>query len=150
MIFILLIAGACALDLYFKNRVEKMPKTSLPRKTAGGLITVCRSHNSGLIMRLGEKNPKLVKLVSAAGGLLCLLFYLPQFLKAGNTLMKLSGSLLLGGAASNLIDHFQRGYVVDYLQLPLRPIRRIAFNLGDLCIFAGWLLTLLSCLGREN
>ena len=152
MIFILLIAGVCTLDIFLKNKVEEMPKDALPREIAGGRLTICRSHNSGLMMRLGEGRPLFVKLASAVGGLLCLLVYAPQFLKEGNHLIKLGGSLLLGGAASNLYDHFKRGYVVDYIKFPLQPIRKIAFNLGDLCIFAGWLLTFLSCLlpGRDS
>ncbi len=59
-------------------------------------------------------------------------------------------SLLLAGAAGNLIDRlvrdpgFARGAVVDFLQLPSWPI----FNLADICIVsAAVLLVLLSFRG---
>ena len=48
-------------------------------------------------------------------------------------LVWLPTGLLLGGAAGNLIDRVQRGYVTDFVDLPLWP----AFNVADVCITVG-------------
>ncbi len=61
---------------------------------------------------------------------------------------KLGLSLITGGAFSNLADRWKHGYVVDYLQFSLRPIRRLVFNLGDLFVILGAVMTLFS--GKEK
>jgi signal peptidase II len=48
-------------------------------------------------------------------------------------LVWLPTGLLLGGAAGNLIDRLDRGYVTDFIDLPAWP----AFNLADTCITVG-------------
>ena len=48
-------------------------------------------------------------------------------------LVWLPTGLLLGGAAGNLIDRVDRGYVTDFIDLPAWP----AFNLADVCITLG-------------
>jgi signal peptidase II len=48
-------------------------------------------------------------------------------------LVWLPTGLLLGGAAGNLIDRLDRGYVTDFIDIPLWP----AFNLADMCITFG-------------
>ena len=48
-------------------------------------------------------------------------------------LVWLPTGLLLGGAAGNLIDRLDRGYVTDFIDIPLWP----AFNLADTFITFG-------------
>ncbi|MEA2134926.1 MAG: signal peptidase [Solirubrobacteraceae bacterium] len=48
-------------------------------------------------------------------------------------LVWLPTGLLLGGAAGNLIDRLNQGYVTDFIDLPLWP----SFNLADACITIG-------------
>ena len=50
---------------------------------------------------------------------------------------KLGASFLLGGAASNLYDRLNRGYVVDYFSIRCKYLEKVVFNLGDFFIFAG-------------
>jgi signal peptidase II len=46
----------------------------------------------------------------------------------------------LGGAASNLLDHFWRGAVLDYVDLPMWPV----FNLADAGIVSGVLVVFIA------
>ena len=57
----------------------------------------------------------------------------------------LGTGLMLGGGASNLRERLAEGRVCDYLQFPRAPgpWNRYAFNLADLCVFAGGALCLL-------
>ena len=68
--------------------------------------------------------------------------------RKGNALEKLSFSLVLGGAISNVYDRFVRKYVVDYVgfRSKWKKISDITFNLGDFGIFAGALGIILSAL----
>ena len=59
---------------------------------------------------------------------------------------KLGASFLLGGAASNLYDRLNRGYVVDYIRFPncrIKKIRHIIFNIADFFLFMGAALSVL-------
>ena len=58
------------------------------------------------------------------------------------------------GSASNLIDRFTRGYVVDYFSfnkfVPKR-IKETVFNIGDICILIGVVIgTIFSIIKKEN
>ena len=55
-------------------------------------------------------------------------------------------TLVLGGAAGNLIDRVRLGYVVDFLQLPLWPV----FNVADSAITIGVGLLLLQSFRRQE
>ena len=89
-----------------------------------------------------KEKPKTVKIVHTAVlvlfGLLCIL---SGYFKKGNELTAFGLSLILGGGASNLYDRWKKGYVTDYLGLPIA--KKLVFNLSDLCIFAGTAIALI-------
>ena len=88
--------------------------------------------------------------VTEAAAALGILFFWDQLLwkEPGRKLAKLGTSLMLGGAVGNTYDRFKRGYVVDYLSLKTknRKLSDITFNLSDLALFAGAVLTVWSSL----
>ena len=51
--------------------------------------------------------------------------------------------LVLGGAAGNLIDRLQLGYVIDFIALPVWPV----FNVADSAITIGVFILLLAQVG---
>ena len=36
-----------------------------------------------------------------------------------------------------IVDRLKRGYVVDYFSIRFKKLKKIVFNLGDICIFLG-------------
>jgi signal peptidase II len=52
-------------------------------------------------------------------------------------------SLIWSGGVSNLIDRLARGYVVDFLNVGVGPLRTGIFNVADLAITCGVALVLL-------
>ena len=152
MFHLLLGTGVFLADQAAKAHVEAQPDGQLPKELLDGRATLCRSHNQGLMLNLLEDKPQAAAWLSSGAGILALLKFLPLLLcrRPGRRLEKLGGALILGGAASNILDHWRRGYVVDYLKFPLKPIARIAFNLGDLAIFAGCLLAALGAPGESR
>ena len=108
-------------------------------KTGCSLILV---HNKGFAGSKMKGKPQLVKAVHTAilvsFGVLCVLF---GYFKKGNEWTAFGISLILGGGASNLYDRFKKGYVTDYLGLPVA--KKLVFNFSDLCIFAGALIVMM-------
>ena len=135
MFFILCIAVIFALDLTIKNKIESEDAASFPKKRFG--LTIKRLHNHGLMLNFLENKPRLARLLSLFAFLLAFLVCLPYGWKKGSAFFQAALGILLGGALSNLYDHFKRGYVVDYVSLPIPGIRHIVFNLSDFCIFFG-------------
>jgi len=64
-------------------------------------------------------------------------------LKAHETLMAVSLSLVLGGAIGNLIDRLAYGYVIDFLDVYVQTWHWPAFNVADSAISLGVVLMLL-------
>ena len=51
---------------------------------------------------------------------------------------------MTAGALSNLFDRVKRGYVVDYFSFQLGWLKKVVFNIGDICIFLGTFLLAVS------
>lgn len=139
MEFLGLMAGLFGLDIFLKGKIEAEEETDFPRDMQGtdGRIKLYRNHNDGFCFGFLKKNSELVKLVplaftSAAAGIF--LWLLPQ---KGNGIRKLGFSMVVAGAVSNLFDRFTRGYVVDYFSFQVGILKKVVFNIGDLCIFIG-------------
>lgn len=58
-------------------------------------------------------------------------------LKPGQYLLGLSLSLVIGGAAGNLVDRVLLGHVIDFIQVYYQSFYWPAFNLADSAITAG-------------
>ena len=88
-------------------------------------------------------HPKVIRGISQ-GILLCaFLELLKEKQKKKVTAAGIGLALILGGGFSNLADRLRKGSVTDYLRFPRFPVKKIrnlVFNLGDLCIFVGILL----------
>lgn len=131
----ILAAGDLGLKwLIDRQNPEKFPK---PMRYTGGKILLYRHHNAGFPFGFLQKYGHLVRTIplvvtSALGGVLC---YLTQ--QRGKTAQKLGLALVIGGSLSNLYDRFVRRYVVDYFSFQLGVLRKVIFNLGDLCVFLG-------------
>ena len=82
--------------------------------------------------------------------IIILLFtYLRRVERAGIWL-KLSLSLILGGALGNLIDRLRMGEVIDFLDFGFGPHRWPAFNLADSAISVGVGMLLIKILKRKD
>lgn len=56
---------------------------------------------------------------------------------SGKTLFSLAASLLIAGAAGNLIDRMVYGYVIDFLDFYWNSLHWPAFNIADIAITCG-------------
>jgi len=89
---------------------------------------------------LGESSGGLV--LSAVVGLVLGALLVHLFVsKPENPLVGVAIALIVGGGVSNLIDRLRYGgYVVDFLNVGLGPVRTGIFNVADMAIMAGVVL----------
>jgi signal peptidase II len=93
-------------------------------------VELVHVHNRGVAFGLFVNGGVLLVIVGVAAVSALLIFFATH---SRRPLVWLPTGLLLGGAAGNLIDRLDRGYVTDFIDLPLWP----AFNLADMCITFG-------------
>ncbi len=139
MFYAALIGLLAAADLYLKNLIEKQEPENFPRPLAHTKekIMLYHNHNAGFPFGFLQKYGTVVRtvplvIVSGLTGVLC--YLIPQ---KGKTLQKFSLAIVIGGALSNLYDRFVRRYVVDYFSFQFGPLKKVVFNLGDICVFLG-------------
>ena len=79
-----------------------------------------------------------------------LLFTFYKTVSAGYKLLTYGLALVISGAASNLIDRFIFGFVIDFLDFYVKNIHWPAFNVADSAICVGIALILIDALFGKN
>jgi signal peptidase II len=131
-----------------KQYIEDNKVMHKSEKILNGNIILERYHNKGVMLNFMQENIKIVKIIcSTLLGILLLVFafILP---KKGEHLLKFGLSLVLGGALSNVYDRYKRGYVVDYFSFKF--LKKIVFNISDICIFLGSFLIAMYSLFKKD
>ena len=134
------------LDLGIKNHIEDHLEEKEQRSKCGGFLLIQKYHNKGAFLNAGQKMPWLVAVLSVALTLLLTILFAVSLTKAGSSTLKWGLTMLLGGAYSNTYDRLRRKYVVDYvsLQVPVKKLRQVVFNIGDFSIMAGAALVVIA------
>lgn len=134
MEFGMTVLGILGLDGWIKRYVDKQKE---PKIYEHGCLTIKRCRNKGAVYEVGKEYAEELKMVSIAltAGVFVKWFHsmtkkIPQSEKFGY-------SLLLAGCLSNLWDRIKKGYVVDYIHVAKKGLRKIVFNIADVCIVVG-------------
>lgn len=138
MFYILLASIIFLLEVKVKDYIEENKEMHKKEEILDGNIIIERYHNKGAMLNFLEDNVKLVKTISLTllgVILLIFIFFLPR---KGEKITKFALALILGGALSNVYDRLTKGYVVDYFSFKF--LKKIVFNISDICIFIGSLL----------
>ncbi len=145
MRYILTILTIFTGEFFWKSHVEKEIPENSSRKALHDSIILTKHHNYGAVLNTGEKRPGIIKWISVVLTAAASVLFVCSFGLLGKRLMKFGLSLLLGGALSNTYDRLKRGYVVDYFRLnvPVKRIRNLIFNVSDFCILLGAALIVL-------
>ena len=151
-----ILIGVFLTDTILKSRAEKHLSDKAVREIAGDKILLRKLHNYGLACNLGEKHPKLIEQGTLAVWITVFLTWLRVLKKplgkVQGILVRLGGALVLGGGLSNLNDRITKGYVTDYFSFNVKSekLRRIVFNISDMCIAVGAVLAALGCIGSKK
>ena len=151
MIYGVIIFLLATADLIVKQLIEGQKAETFPRPLEGsnGKILLYQNHNAGFPFGLLEKYGDLVRMLplavtsALAGALAALAAGKEQVVR------KLALATVIGGSLSNLYDRFVRRYVVDYFSIQIGPLKKVVFNLGDVCVFLGSVVLILAELAEE-
>jgi signal peptidase II len=109
-----------------------------------GSLRLQLSHNEGAFLSLGASLPRPWREAIFRGGVACMLAGLlayAVFFAPSSPWPVAGASLVFAGGASNLADRFMYdGYVVDFINVGIGPIRTGIFNVADVAILAGILM----------
>lgn len=146
MIYLVIMVVIFVGDYLLKNWIEKNEKEGDTRKILGGAFLVRKHHNRGFALNKGSSRQSLVAALSLGLAVFCTLLFAVSMGSKGSALLHTGLALLLGGAYSNTYDRLRRKYVVDYFSfnVPVKGIRRIIFNISDMCIIIGALICSIS------
>lgn len=147
MIYILIAIILAVVDLKIKSYIEENKELGEEQKILKDKIIIRKYYNKGVILNYFEDKKEMVKTISFFVLGLVLLLFTFMLPRKGNKLFKLGLSFVIGGAVSNVYDRMNRGYVVDYFSIngkKLKKLSNIIFNLGDIFIFIGSVLILLT------
>ena len=114
----------------------------------GDSVRLQVAKNYGAFLSVGDSLPATWRSGVFLGGVGVVLIGLVVYSLLFKQVTPLSISalaLVVGGGLSNLIDRLQYGgYVVDFINLGIGPLRTGVFNLADVAIMAGALALVLS------
>ena len=135
--YLLGIAGIIGVDQWIKEKIEKTREINEKKPVLAGRIIVTKHHNRGAALNVMEKKPKIILGAACITFGYVIILLRQVFSEEGNPLVKLGISLIAGGGFSNIFDRLKRGYVVDYFIINCGKLKKVIFNLADICIFAG-------------
>ena len=132
---LLVAAGAFAADQITKRIADR----KLPDKGTGtegnGFIRFVKAGNSGFAGNRLEGHRTLVVTVSTVIFAICIVMYAFTLSKPAMYTMKAGMGLMMGGAAGNVFDRIVKGRVTDFIVA--KPLKRIIFNMADVFILTG-------------
>ncbi len=145
MTYLLIIITIIVAEIFIKDKIIGMKESVFPMELISKKLSVERCYNSGIAFSKLKKRPMFVKYMTGIFVIILVLGLTPfLFNSKAHKLRKIAYALILGGALSNVGDRYKRGYVVDYIRFsPFKKKSRIVFNIADVAILLGSIVTLL-------
>ena len=154
MFLVLLIAFLCVgCDQATKAAAKSHLSGSAGLSFAGDTLRLQLTENKGAFLGLGSSLPdrwRALVFVWAAAVALGLLF---AYVLVSSTSVEsvVSLSLVLGGGFSNLLDRIAYGgFVIDFINFGVGPVRTGIFNIADVAITSGVMILAWSSLRRRR
>jgi signal peptidase II len=141
--YLALIAGIVILDQVTKWMLVRSVPYGTHKVVIPGFFNLSHVRNRGAIFGLfsqsGSPAVYVALTVASLGALVLVLFY---FIKVPvrDRLLKVTLSLILGGALGNQVDRLFQGYVVDFVEVYVKSFHWPSFNVADSCITIGAIL----------
>lgn len=151
MIYILIVVGIIVGERLIKGYIEENKVQGKEEPLYKDKIVLTKYHNKGAAFNLLATKGKTVVWVTASVIGILLLLFAHLLGKKGYHVTKLALSFILGGAFSNLLDRFERGYVIDYFRFTKgKGLKNLVFNLADMFIFIGGIIIMIQSIVKKN
>jgi signal peptidase II len=149
LVLILFVLFACVgCDQATKSLARSLLTPTEVWSFLGDTVRLQLSHNRGAFLSLGASLPEVWRQTIFNGGvgaLLLGLFIYALFSKGNQPVGVVAIAVFSAGGLSNLIDRLVHGgYVVDFINLGIGPLRTGIFNVADIFIMGGIALFLLT------
>ena len=138
MIYAAVIVAICLAELLIRRYINQNVEEDGQKWGKCG-VRLRKYHNYGMANDTLRKRPMMVKIIGVVVVTFLAVVFLFLLTLKGEKAGKWGLALILGGGLANLLERFVHGYVTDYLQfrVPLACLRKLIYNVADLCIFAG-------------
>lgn len=141
----LILVLTLVLDQVTKVIAQRLLSDGGVHEYLAGTVTFAYAENTGAFLSIGAQlGDRFRFLVFIVGVAIVLIWAATMLIRKvdldGYEIFGLS--LLLSGGLGNLIDRVFRGYVVDFVQVGIGPVRTGIFNIADMAILAGVALLL--------
>ncbi len=148
MIYIIIPILLVAIDQTSKYLAVNYLKSIGSIELIEGVFNLTYAINTGAAFSiLSGKQVFLILVTTAVTGFL--MYYLFKAIKENKSrILKLSLSLIIGGALGNLIDRIRLNYVIDYFDFTL--INYPIFNVADVFVVCGTILLAYGILFRKD
>ncbi len=155
LVLILLVLSACVgCDQMTKSAAQSLLSPTEVWSSLGDTVRLQLAHNQGAFLGLGASLPGFWRQTIfnvGVGALLLVLFIYALFSKRLRPVGVVAIGLFSAGGVSNLLDRLVHGgYVVDFINLGIGPLRTGIFNLADIFIMGGSILFLFNELFRAR
>jgi signal peptidase II len=144
LIFSVLVCCA-GCDRASKNYAESRLSRTQALSFVAGSVRLQLTYNEGAFLSLGASLSRPWREAIFRGGVACMLLALLAYALffASSSWSVYGAGLALAGGASNLADRFlYDGYVLDFINVGIGPLRTGIFNVADVAIMAGLLMIL--------
>ena len=148
-----LVPALVLLDQLLKTFVENRVVKGSEKKIFKGKMTLRKVYNKGMFLNAFQKHPEGVRIVSVLATVFLTLYSIGSAYFQKRQVMTNAGlGLMTAGAWSNTLDRCLRKCVVDYFGVETKneKLRKITFNLGDMFLFAGAVVTVLGSLFQKR
>jgi len=149
-IFIFFLA---VLDQLTKALIEHFLDPHQSYSVISGFFNITYLKNRGAIFGfLNQSSSSWIHILLTVASFFALIFVVYYFLRASESerTIKLALSLILAGAAGNIIDRIFRGYVVDFIDLYIQKWHWPSFNVADSCISIGAVILILTIIFKRS
>jgi len=139
-IYLFIILSVLVVDQSTKIIISQTIRPYTNISVIPGFFNLTHIHNRGAIFGFFSRSGgPFVSILLTVASLAALSFVIYYFIKTPPTekMMKISLSLILGGALGNLVDRVFKGYVIDFADFYMRQWHWPAFNVADASITIG-------------
>lgn len=153
ILIIIVLVSCVACDQTTKSVAQSFLSEAQVWSFLGDTVRLQLAHNTGAFLSLGAALPEASRtwiFLVGTGGFLLVLLGFTLFSKSASTVEILAYSLLLAGGVGNLIDRVMYGYVVDFLNIGIGPLRTGVFNVADIAVSVGVLILIADSLYERN
>jgi len=136
-------------DQLSKYAVEKFTASGSVRVLIPGLLNLVHTNNPGVAFGIfadSEMPWRAPLLITFSVGVMSLIVWLLATGRAGGWFGQCGMTLILGGAAGNLLDRITRRSVTDFIDFHIRGYHWYTFNVADSAIVIGAALVILELL----